>query len=110
MRKVAQTALGGEMEVTEQLTGQLAIPCGVEIAEVIQVVAERHPARHLLILGDVSDLRELRGTERAGVDTQHFRPAGGSAMNIHEQLDGRGLTGAIGSDEAGGSAMNIHEH
>jgi hypothetical protein len=105
VRQMAQLAPGWQVELAEQLGGAGVVPTGVERLEIGHQVFHRHPLRHLLVLGDVTDLGEIERREAPRIPAENLGPPGGGFTEIHEQLDGGGFARTVGAHQAVDAAL-----
>ena len=98
-RECAEGRACREAEIRLELSAQRLVPGRIERAAIVEQLARRHPLRHLLVFGDVADALELVGAETTGVGAEHCRPAARRAQEVHQQLERRRLSGAVGAEE-----------
>ena len=78
---------------------------GIKRTQVIEVAGDGHAAGHLLVLGDVADLRQFLGRYLAQIHAQDGRaPCDGEMMFI-SNLMVVDLAGAVGADQGEGAAL-----
>ena len=88
-----------EIELAQEMLLEGEVPCGIKGAEIVEEVADGHPLGEFLVFRDVADVGEdFSGNVGAGM-AEHLRCTGGGTEDVHQELDDRGLAGAVGADE-----------
>jgi hypothetical protein len=82
-REMLELAVEGKIESLDELSLELRVPGRIERAKVGEKVADAHPARELLVFGDIADGGEGHAGYFFGIDSEGGGSSRGSAENVH---------------------------
>ena len=83
MRQIADLAVERQAQLAQNRGFEFLVPPPVERAQVVEILTDRKAGGHVLVFGDIADLRKFSRRDPAGVDTQYSGMAARRRENIH---------------------------